>query len=91
MRDKNHADAVIMKFPPLNALPPCVQSKRGVLLVYRSVLPNVLQGFPRKTAEIPVFAHFGVVDMPLTADPPQQGLFLNGSGIATKFISDLHR
>ena len=62
----------------------------AVLLVYRGILPGVLQRLPRKAAEILVFAHFGIVDVPLATDPLQQGLFLRRSGVTTKTIADLH-
>ena len=61
-----------------------------VPLVYRRILPNVLQGLPRKAAEILVLAHLGVVNVALTTDPLQQGLFLCRSGITAKAIADLH-
>jgi hypothetical protein len=42
-------------------------------------------------AEIPVFAHLGIVDVPLAANPPQQGLLLLRYWITTEFGAYLHR
>lgn len=61
-----------------------------VLLVDGRELASVRQGLPGKTPEIPVFAHPGVVDVTLAANPLQQGLCLGGSGLAAKTMADLH-
>jgi len=68
-----------------------VSFELAVLLVYRGMLPGVLQGLPRKPAEIMVFAHLGIVDIPLATNPLQQCLLLRTSGVTTKAISNLHR
>ena len=80
---------------PVRARRRCFRSRRIVLpvrrdlLILRCVLAGVLQGLTGKSAEISVFAHFGVVDSPLTTDPAQQRLCLRLAGVTTKAVSGL--
>ena len=62
----------------------------AILLVYRRMLPGVLQGLTSKAAEILILTHFGIIDMTLATDPLQQDSFLCRGGITAKAIANLH-
>ncbi|MHB1513861.1 hypothetical protein [Acidiferrobacter sp.] len=52
-------------------------------------LARALQSRPRKATKILVFPHQGVIGVPLTADPPLQGLRLRGGRVTAKADTDL--
>ena len=61
-----------------------------VLLIDRRELSGMSERLAGEGTEITILADFGVIDMTLATDPPQQDLLLLAGGITTETAACLH-
>src|ERR1035437_6312591 len=62
----------------------------AVLLVDRGEVPGEIERLAGERAEVPIFLHLGVIDIPLAADPLHQYVRLFGRWVTAEFVSYLH-